>query len=648
MKLPLSLLLAALAAAVAVYWPGLSSGFLLDDDANLGPVWEWLRGETGWLQVVMQNGSGPLGRPISMLSFIVNAGLWGQSAFALKAVNLALHLATGCAIFGFLAQLFKRDTLLRDKRLLCAAAVAAVWLLHPLFASTVLYVVQRMAILSAFFMVLGLWAYVHGRLRIEEGHSRSGLIWIFAVVPLTTILAAFSKENGALLPLLCGVIEWTHFTPSHGYKRAQAGRWFLGVFVAAPILLGIAYLLLNPDFFLAGYENRPFTLGERLLTQSRILFDYVGNLLLPVGQHFSLYRDSYPLSSGLLRPITTLFALLAWLLIIASAIGLSRVIPGLAAGIGIYLVGHLTESSIYPLLMYFEHRNYLPGIGVFVATISVLAYVAHFVSARMDRPNLVVGGALVGLLLALSFATWARSLAWQNPRYLLEQSVSEYPDSRFARMELAALLMNDAPGPDVDGAIEHYQHLQGLELPSTRTIGYVGEIAVSCFSRGKTAPENLSAAFAQPPETIQSDYLKALEELGIILRRRDCEGASASEYADHLVAVADTTHLPQGARPVWRLRFEAARLYHSEQQIRKALEQAKLAWSTGAADLPVGMMVVGLHIRMGEFGAASKLLDQIGPQIPKTDRQGQSLLESYRSAIEEGARRSIFSPATEG
>lgn len=643
-KKPSILLLIALTVTGIVYLPGLWGGFLLDDNANLSPVWHWLSGKTGWLQVVLENSSGPLGRPISMLSFVATAGLFGESAAAFKAVSLGIHLAVGLFIYLTLSILFRRDLVLQRHSAWFALAVTVVWLLHPLFASTVLYVVQRMAMLSALFVVIGLWAYLKGRVSIEEGRVRSGAVWLLLGVPLCTALAAFSKETGLLLPLLCGVVEWTHFVPPRGQRRPAAVRWFAGLFILAPVVLGSLYLLTHPDFILAGYENRPFNLLERLLTQSRVLFDYTGKLLLPIGEQFSLYRDDYRVSTGLFTPATTAAALAGWLVLIGLAIGLRKKIPGLAAGLGIFLVGHAMESTVFPLLIYFEHRNYLPGLGVFIAAISVLTFAGRAVSARMDRPGLVFGGALAGLLMALAFATYARALVWQSPMYLLEQSVEAYPDSRFGRMELAAQIMNQGPLADFEAAAGHYRHLQGLELPSTRMIGYLGEIAVTCFARGQAHPDDLEKAFEQQPETIQADLLKVIEELGRILQMRDCESMPMTDYADHLVAMADQTDLDPRRRTVWRVRFEAARLYADAERDRKALEQARLVWQTGQADLPVAMMMVGLHIRLGEFGAARSLLDEIEPQIPESDRTGRALVDEYRAAIEDGSRNSVFSP----
>lgn len=640
-KQPALLFLIVLAIVSFVYLPGLQGTFLLDDAANLAPVWRWMGGDAGWVAVVFGNESGPLGRPISMLSFVLTAGLFGESPTAFKAVSLGLHLAIGSALFLFLSTLLRRDSLLDKHAAWYALAIASLWLLHPMFASTVLYVVQRMAMLSALFVLFALWSYLRGRMAIEADNDRIGIVWLFAGVPAFTLAAAFSKETGLLVPLFCAALEWVYFAPAAGHRRPRAVRVFLLTFVWVPIGAASAFLLFNPEFFISGYENRPFSLTERVLTQSRVLFDYISSLLLPVGQNFSVYRDAYPVSKGLFSPVTTFFSLVGWLIIVASAILARHRLPGYTAGVGIFLVGHAMESSIFPLLIYFEHRNYLPAAGVLLAATSLLAYAGQRVHARMERPQLVLGGALVGLVLALSFATYARSLAWQSPMYLLEQSIEHFPDSRHARMEMASELMK-GPFPDHRTATGHYRHLQTLDLPSTRMIGHLGEMAVMCHAKGQAAPDKLDQAFAEQPETIQADLLNTFSSLVDILRRQDCEGVRPSEFARKLVWLADQSELSEGSLGVWRTRFEAARLFADQRLDEPALEQAEQAWRSGRAELPVAMMIVGLRIRLEQYEQAREMLEQIEAQVRESDRIGQNLLQDYRQAIEERENASIL------
>src|SRR5690606_18872459 len=91
-------LMLCVAVTGALYLPGLSGPFVHDDFVNLQPVLELLQGNTDFLEALFGNGSGPVGRPVSMLTFLATAGL-GPEPFWFKLGNLALHLVCGGLVF---------------------------------------------------------------------------------------------------------------------------------------------------------------------------------------------------------------------------------------------------------------------------------------------------------------------------------------------------------------------------------------------------------------------------------------------------------------------------------------------------------------------------------------------------------------------
>lgn len=626
------LLVSIMALTAAVYWPGLDGPLHFDDLANLAPIQSWQDGELAWQDVVLGNRSGVLGRPVSMLSFLFTASVGTDFAWQLKFHNLLLHLCIGLLVFLLALSMARRQNESIERAARMALAVAAIWLLHPMFVSTVLYAVQRMAMLSALFMFAAMLAYFQGRLCLERGQRRHGTLLILLVVPVLTLLAAFSKENGLLAFLLCGIIEWVYFHPERGRRRPTAVQIFLVGAVYLPLASALIMLILTPDFFLSGYQNRHFTVVERLLTQSRVLLDYAGGLLLPQAPSFSLYRDDFSISTGLITPWTTVVSLAGWLLTVGFAVALRKRIPGFAAGIGIFLVGHAMESGIFPLLIYFEHRNYLPGFGLFWAIASLVMFFVPRVSVRMDNPVLLMRFAILGLALVLAGSTISRSLVWRSADSIVEQSLKHYPDSRFARMEMANLLMNRTP-PETELARSHYEHLRQLPRLSTRFIGSLGLIAVDCFSDQVVDGSDVERTFITQLESIEADVLKALLSLSDIVTSQPCNGLSAKEFASHIEGLLDSVHLPPNTKSIWRLRFRAARLYHHDGLFSEALEQAELAWDTGSAELPVGMFIVALRINLGQHDQAETLLQELQHRISSTDQQGQNLLKQFRSAL---------------
>ena len=95
----------------------------------------------------------------------------------------------------------------------------------------------------------------------------------------------------------------------------------------------------------------------------------------------------------------------------------------------------------------------------------------------------------------------------------------------------------------------------------------------------------------------------------------------------------DKSHLTSADRTIWRLRFRSARLYSRDGFTDQALEQAKMAWEPGTAEVPVAMFIVALQSNLGQREEALKLLSEVAPRISATDRQGQALLLEYQQAL---------------
>ena len=621
-------------ATTLMYLPGLGGELIFDDRANLEPIRLWLAGEASWQEVVFGNASGPIGRPLSMATFVANAAISGESVLGLKVGNLVLHLSSGFLLFFLFRTIAARDRNLAPHANWIPLALTAFWLLHPLLVGTVLYVVQRMAILSALFIFAALLTYVHGRNEIEKDNTKSGSFWIFIGVPTFTVLAALSKENGLLAPLLCGVIEWAYFIPRAGNRRPISVRIFAGIFIGFPVAAALLLLIMQPGFYLDGYDNRPFNPMERLLTQSRVLFDYLGNIVLPTGPKMSLLRDEYTISTGIVTPITTIFSIAGWLILGTLVFFLRRRIPGFSAGVSIFIVGHLMESTLFPLLIYFEHRNYLPATGIIWAVAAVLMAAGHSLQAKMDHPRPLIATSIGLILLAFSAATFSRASVWSSNEILLSQSLKAYPDSRHTRMELAQIEISK-PFPNIAAARRHTRHLLTLERASTQLIGMINLIIIDCIENQKVDKKIKDQAFKIRPETIEADLFHAFDVLASYTRKGSCANFAPVDLAEGISQITSSTNLSDATKTVWRLRALAARLYYKDGVIHSAYRQAMLAWEASDNDLPTGMLFAGLSIRLGLYDQAEKLLEKIEPQIPQYDAKGQALITEYRRALDD-------------
>jgi protein O-mannosyl-transferase len=243
-----------------------------------------------------------------------------------------------------------------------AVSAAGLWLLLPLLASTSLIIVQRMASLSATFVLGGLLIYLFGLSWEAAGRITKGRWLQVTGIGFGTLLATLSKENGALLPLYALILESTVLSGVIGLARWRHRRmWLLAL---APLVL-LAYLVTHISS--ASFAARDFTLLERLYTQPIILWDYLRLAFFPRSSAFLPFHDDYPIAQGLLDPPIAFIAILAWLILLGLALWQRKRWPWFALAVFWYLGGHLLESSALPLELYYEHRNYVPLMGPMLA-----------------------------------------------------------------------------------------------------------------------------------------------------------------------------------------------------------------------------------------------------------------------------------------
>jgi len=610
-------LLVALALTVLVYVPGLGGPFVFDDTPNLRPIQDWLNGVTGWQEVLLGNRSGMFGRPLSMLSFIFDAKLFGMSPFSFKLTNLAIHLASGGLIYALLRKLLSRDPQLSQRATAVALATSAVWLLHPLQVSTVLYIVQRMAQLSALFTLLALLAYLHGRQGLEQGRQSTGLAWLFLGVPMATALGLLCKENGAVAPLLCAVLELGYFRATAQAPRPRPIKVFFLLGLIIPAMAVSLWYAWPPSRLLASYSVRTFTLGERLLSEPRALFDYIGALLLPRGPTLGVYTDDFPVSHSLLQPATTLLALIGLLALVVIAIAARRRAPAVFTGIVFFLAAHVIESSVFPLELYFEHRNYLPSVGLLLATAGALQWTLNKLPLAASSSR-ILGLFAIALCAVLAIATAARAWVWQSWSTMVRQAVLQHPDSTRAQFDNLYLTWHmDSP----EKTRRALDNLAEDSNPDTRHLALVFTLLQECQTDHSIAPKSLARVATIAGSKLQLSEMLAFEQVAGYVRDNECGGLSKIKLADTLRGIVDTAPQPQSNTAVWRMRFTTANLYDFGGQPVEAQRQAALAWNTGVADPSVGVFLALLQIYNQDISGAHITRAQLHTRVASWDRR---------------------------
>ena len=450
-----------------IYLPGLDGSFVLDDYGSIVEN-KQIRVESLMPADLLQLFVGADGRthilssrPVAKLSFAMNYFIGGLEPYGFKLVNLLIHLFTAWTIFLILSWIFRADRLLDnniyhplkpDYSHWIALLTAVIWVIHPLNVSTVLYSVQRMTQLSALFTLLGFAAYLRCRLSQFEDAQATGHLALFTGLFICWPLGMLSKENAVILPLLCLVAEITLFRFVAMSTLLRRLHQILGLSIFATVL----YFLYNPDFILSSYHERDFTLGQRLMTESRVLWTYVYSLLLPDLSRMGLYLDDFSLSTGLLQPVSTLLSTIAWAVVFLGAVIFRHRVPILSFSILWFLVGHIIESSFLSLEIAFEHRNYLPGIGVMLG-MSWCALTLYQQQEKL-RPAFRLTGTFI--LILLITLTLIRNHQWSTAVEHIETEIRHHPLSYRANDKLAKELMKVGKFAEAEVVLQNIKYTE--------------------------------------------------------------------------------------------------------------------------------------------------------------------------------------------
>ncbi len=398
-------ILALLIGTIGLLYNLALPGYLLFDDApnlrGLEQVQDW----RSLLIFISSGEAGPLGRPVSLATFGVQASAWPDDPAALLRVNFAIHLLATVAVFALAVGLSQLRSVASSPSLWIGLGVAALWGLNPFLATTHLMIIQRMSSLAGLLVFTGLAAFVWAHL-LENTRTIQRWVLLLSGLGAATALAAYAKENGALLPLLALVILWL-WIPRQQRLHDPVSRILIVLLVFLPSVLVLGYLAQRlPGVLEHGYgARRYFTPSERLMSQPIILLDYLRNLLLPRAPAVTPFMDRLPASSGWLNPPITLIAALFWPALLTVAVLLRRRAPYILFGLVFFLVGHLIESTFLNLELYFAHRNYIPAFGLYFGLVFAVSCVPqHYL--RLATTGLMVYALLFAAVLFSVTSTW--------------------------------------------------------------------------------------------------------------------------------------------------------------------------------------------------------------------------------------------------
>lgn len=463
------------------------------------------------------------------------AARFARNVWGYHALNLTVHLLAALALFGIARRTLVTPAL-RDRfgavATAASAAIALVWVVHPITTEAVTYVVQRVESLMGLCFLTTLYCAI--RASDDPGHRRW---WLIGAVAACAAGMA-TKEVMVAAPLVVVLWDWMFLAPEDGaiattsaVHRLRSRRGLYAALGATWIVLAVLVAQL-PRAHAAGFALG-WTWSSYLATQTGVVLHYLRLAIVPA----PLVLDyGWPKAASFAEIAGPALAMIA--LVGATVVLVARRHPLGFLGAWILLILAPT-SSVLPIVTEIaaEHRMYLPVAAV-VALVVLGSYrlLARARVAPFRATALVTSAALV---VAVTFAaiTRDRNRDYWSDEGLWAKTVAQRPDNGRAHLHLAIDLLasqqlaeaerhlreavrltpEDATahldlglarysGGDVPGAIAQLEQARALDPSSGETEGALGEAYLSAH-RSKEAVASFERALTLLPDGRASRFL---------------------------------------------------------------------------------------------------------------------------------------------
>lgn len=623
----LALLFVITLVILVAYAPGLNGAFLLDDYGTLPQLAQWGNLNTfgKLVEYVFGGYTGPTGRPVALFSFILNAQTWPAVPAPFLLTNILIHLFNTLMLFLVLKKLLSQANI--KEAIWMALVISAFWGLHVSQVSTVLYVVQRMAILAFTFNLLAILAYLKLRevwLLRKYKYSLSMAV----LFGLCALLAVCSKENAALLPLQLMLVEFLIGEGPAGSDTKRQLKYLRWLIVYIPSILILLYLSkLLPTYRLVEVNSiRGFTPWQRQLTEFRVVSDYILLFFIPKIQTSAVFQDGYILSKSLFSPISTLYTLVFHVVCVLVALLSRKRWPLLFFGMYWFYVNHLIESSVVQLELKFEHRNYVPSLGLAV----LLAYMVYAVPIDKKLKN----GLVVVICGLLGLATYSRASLWGDPQQAALVWVQENPSSVRA-IEHAILVYQSVPGHEL---LVEQLYEKGVGLSKNRPMINLKALNYRCSRLSDNDRSQQIDKIADQLEIGDVDWQigGVFEQMLDRIVGGSCLGVSKQQY-QYLLASAMKNKKYQRTKVPLQLRMLSILAELRLGDVNKAIELYQLE---NYAQLPLGL-VMRHAIWLAVEGHQATAVNILSRSLEKNTQsesyltvQAQDMLQKIKNDVE--------------
>ncbi len=387
-------------------------------------------------------------RFLGYFSLALNYRLHGLSVAGYHIVNLLLHIINGFLVYLILVNTFKTELFSNraaatgsSSREVIALLVSLLFVCHPIQTHAVTYITSRFVLLAAFFFLFSLYLYISSTISASNGKRRV----LYAASLVSAVAAMVTKEFTFTLPIVITLYDLVFLSRSKPERIKALVPFSLTLFIIPALIFiqqGKNQSLDNTMRVITAADFSQISRIDYFLTQFSVIITYIRLLFFPV--HQSIDHEVPVYHSLLQLPVFASFSVLLALIVMAGYLCFisdkAKKHPALKVmsfGILWFFITLSIESSVIPLGEFIaEYRVYLPSIGMILAFVSLVFFIAEQSprAAHLNRAVIPVFGALA--LVVLPVATYERNTVWKDEITLWEDAVKNSPASVRSHLNL--------------------------------------------------------------------------------------------------------------------------------------------------------------------------------------------------------------------
>jgi hypothetical protein len=448
-------------------------------------------------------------RSVGFFTFALNYRTHDLDVKGYHAVNLAIHILNAVLLYFLVVLTFRTpffdDSALKERSGSIAFLSALLFVCHPVQTQAVTYICQRFASLATLFYLASFLSYIRSQLSLSKAikYTHYALALVFAILAMKT------KELVVTLPFVIALYDSMFFRKNIKERLFSTFSLFLVILLSSIVMIGLYGSFSETIKEIKLQTNISRT--DYLFTQFRVIVTYLRLLVMPVNQNLDY---DYPIYKSFLNPqvfLSFLF-LLGWCatgiyLLFRSRIS-DRVLRFIAFGMFWFLITLSVESTVIPIIdVIFEHRIYLPSIGVFIAAISLLFIIENSLRTKSPFWGKVIIPVFVFITIVLSGATYMRNFVWTDEVRLWKDVVEKSPMKSRGYSNLGSIYFKRG---EYGKALEHLNRsikIDDISLDIERTYATRGLVY---FTTGKydSALEDFNKAIYINPYFNKLYYLR--------------------------------------------------------------------------------------------------------------------------------------------